>query len=176
MKFGSLALEAAVASLYISSGEFVGSRMLFAQGTAPTGWTKDSTYHDYGLRVTSGTTSTGGSINFSSVMTSKSLSGSATMSGSSLGPTTLASYHLPNHSHTYNWVGATNAGDTQNPANKVYLHPLSQTTSGTFASSPTSTSWTGGSHTHTISPSSAPAGVSFSMSVKYLDVIIATKN
>ena len=70
-RFGSTALEAAVATLYLTSGEFIGSRMLFAQSSAPSGWTKDSTYNDYALRVTNGTTSSGGSINFSSIMQDK---------------------------------------------------------------------------------------------------------
>ena len=176
-RFGSTALEAAVATLYLTSGEFIGSRMLFAQSSAPSGWTKDSTYNDYALRVTNGTTSSGGSINFSSIMTTQTLTGTATMTGTSLGPTTLSTSNLPSHQHSGPWVGATNAGDTQNPATRVYNWGSYMATSlGAYASSPTTTAWTGGSHTHSVSPSTAPAGVSFSMAVKYLDVIIATKN
>lgn len=174
-RFGSTALEAAVATLYIGYGEFIGSRMLFAQSSAPAGWTKDSTYNDYALRVTTGTTTSGGSINFSSIMTTQTLSGSASMTGTSLGPTTLTTTNLPSHTHSASWIGGTNAADTANPAVKVYLASSYYSTAGTFASSPTTTAWTGGSHTHTVSPSTSPAGVSFSMAVKYLDVIIATK-
>ena len=175
-RFGSTALEAAVATLYVGYGEFVGSRMLFAQSSAPAGWTKDTTYNDYALRVTTGTASSGGSVNFSSVMTTQSLAGTATMSGTGLGPTTLTTNTLPLHYHGGDWVGGTNAGDVQSPARSYLWGQLTSNSTGAFASSPTSIAWTGGSHTHTISTSSAPAGVTFSMAVKYLDVIIATRN
>jgi microcystin-dependent protein len=153
--------------------------MLFAQSSAPAGWTKDSTYNDYALRVTTGTASSGGSVNFSSIMTTQSLAGSATISGTGLGPTTLKTSNLPTHQHGGDNVGATNAGDTQNPAVKNYLwSQLTNNSTGAKASSPATAgvAWTGGSHSHSISTSSAPAGVSFSMAVKYLDVIIATRN
>lgn len=176
MRFGSLALEAAIATLYINSGEFTGSRMVFAQGTAPQGWTKDSTYNDYALRVTNGTTSSGGSINFSSVMTTQSLTGTATMSGTSLGATTLSSMNIPNHYHSGTTNGAAFISNTPSPSLKSYYWSPLVNTMNTFASPATSTAWLGGSHTHSVSPAQGTAGVSFDMSVKYLDVIIATKN
>jgi hypothetical protein len=176
MRLGITGLEAAIADQYLSSSEFSGSRMFFSQAAAPNGWTKDTTYDDCGLRVTNGTTSSGGSVNFSSMMTTQTLSGTASLSGTALGPTTLSTSNLPYHTHSYNWVGSTSAGDTLQPSAKVYIKPPTQNTVNTFASSPTSTAWTGGSHTHTISPGTAPAGVSFNMAIQYLDVIIATKN
>jgi hypothetical protein len=52
--------------------------MLFAQAAAPTGWTKKTTHDNKMLRVVSGTPSSGGSVNFSTVfgltaVTSKSV-------------------------------------------------------------------------------------------------------
>src|SRR5258705_1060032 len=44
-----------------------GTKMLFQQTTAPTGWTKDTTHNDKALRVVSGTASSGGSSAFSTV-------------------------------------------------------------------------------------------------------------
>ena len=37
-----------------------GTKMLFQQTAAPTGWTKDTTHNDKALRITSGTVGTGG--------------------------------------------------------------------------------------------------------------------
>ena len=45
-----------------------GTKMLFAQAAAPTGWTKDTTHNDKSLRVVSGTGGgSGGSVAFSTV-------------------------------------------------------------------------------------------------------------
>lgn len=172
MRFVPVTLEAATAAQYIGYAEYVGSRMLFAQGTAPLGWTKDTTYNDYGLRVTSGTIATGGSLNFSSVMSSLTLAGTATLTGTAVGATTLSSSNLPYHYHSGPWVGATYAGAAVSP-NKAYF--WGNYTSGAAYASP-SAQWLGGSHTHTISPGTAPAGVPLSMAVRYQDVIIASKN
>lgn len=45
-----------------------GTKMLFQQTAAPTGWTKDTTHDDKALRVVSGTASNGGSIAFSTAL------------------------------------------------------------------------------------------------------------
>ena len=42
-----------------------GTKMLFQQSTAPTGWTKQTTHNDKTLRVVTGTASSGGSNAFS---------------------------------------------------------------------------------------------------------------
>ena len=44
-----------------------GTRMLFQQTAAPTGWTKDTTHNDKALRIVSGTASSGGTLSFSTV-------------------------------------------------------------------------------------------------------------
>jgi hypothetical protein len=44
-----------------------GTRISFQQSTAPTGWTKDTTFNDCSLRIVSGTASSGGSNAFSTV-------------------------------------------------------------------------------------------------------------
>jgi hypothetical protein len=53
-----------------------GTTLLFAQTTAPTGWTKVTTHNDKALRVVNGTAGSGGSISFTSAFTSQSVSGS----------------------------------------------------------------------------------------------------
>lgn len=53
-----------------------GTTMLFAQTTAPTGWTKSLTYSDHAIRVVSGSVSSGGTTGFSSVSIDTSAGGS----------------------------------------------------------------------------------------------------
>jgi hypothetical protein len=71
-----------------ASGGFpTGTKMLFQQTAAPTGWTKDTTHNDKALRVVTGTASSGGTNAFSTV-----LSGST-------GETTLSIAQIPAHDH-----------------------------------------------------------------------------
>ncbi|ADP86960.1 hypothetical protein [Nitratidesulfovibrio vulgaris] len=63
-----------------------GTRMLFQQSTAPTGWTKDVTLNDRALRVVSGAVGSGGVTGFSSIF-------SRTMVDS----TTLVTSQMPSH-------------------------------------------------------------------------------
>ena len=84
--------------------EYKGAVMLFAQTAAPTGWTKDTTYDDYALRITSGTVSTGGSVNFSTAFASIPVTGSfpgGSLLQATTGTTALTAAQLPSHSHTY---------------------------------------------------------------------------
>lgn len=62
-----------------------GSKMLFIQTAAPTGWTKDTTHNNKALRIVNGTASSGGTATFTSVFTSRTPTGSnasATQGGS----------------------------------------------------------------------------------------------
>ena len=61
-----------------------GTKMLFQQTSAPTGWTKVTTHNNKALRVVSGTASSGGSNAFSNTLASRSInanSGNATQGG-----------------------------------------------------------------------------------------------
>lgn len=54
-----------------------GTVMLFAQTNAPTGWTKDTTnFNNSGLRVVTGTASTGGTVDFTTAFASQAVNGS----------------------------------------------------------------------------------------------------
>ncbi len=88
------------ASLSFSAGTV----MLFAQTTAPTGWTKSTTHNDKALRIVSGTAGTGGSSAFSAVFTS----------GLSASATTLSTAQMPSHSHSINLASA--AGESYQAA------------------------------------------------------------
>ena len=133
-----------------------GTRMIFAQTTAPTGWTKDTVnYNNHALRVTTSTASTGGSVAFTTAFASQSVSGT-------VGATTLSTTTMPSHRHSFvaGWLG-TPSGPPANPlwdnkgANSTYY-----------------TAYTGssGSHNHSFS------GTSIDLAVQYLDVITATKD
>jgi hypothetical protein len=80
-----------------------GTVMLFAQTTAPTGWTKLTTHNDKAIRVVSGTASSGGSVAFSTAFASKSVSGSIsnTTATGTVGGTSLTTSQLPSHTHTF---------------------------------------------------------------------------
>ena len=90
-----------------------GTRLLFHNSSAPTGWTKDTSIDDSALRVVSGTPGSGGSSGFVSALGSPSVSGSVSLSGEpgtgnlstsisgnvNIGSTTLSVAQMPAHSH-----------------------------------------------------------------------------
>ncbi len=100
-----------------------GTLMLFQQTAAPSGWTKDTTHNDKALRVVSGTASSGGTSNFSTVFGLQATSGTTlnltnlpsgleAAGGASAGPstTTPARFTLPNSS-----IG---------PTDQPHTHPI----------------------------------------------------
>jgi hypothetical protein len=132
-----------------------GTRLIFAQTTAPTGWTKDTTnYNNHALRVVTGSASTGGTVDFTSAFVSQAVSGTVGTSGA----TTLSTAQMPSHSHSVNTSG-TNGG-------------CPGSNSGPYGSS-TGAEGGGGSHTHS---GGTFTGTAINLAVKYLDVITATKN
>ena len=104
--------------------------MLFAQTSAPTGWTKSTTHNDKALRVVSGTASSGGTNSFSTVMAQ-----------TTVGATTLTTAQIPAHNHpTYADSGARadSVGGT--------TYPLLTLTGGNTGNN----TGGGGSHNHSI--------------------------
>lgn len=135
-----------------SAGSFAaGTVMLFAQTSAPTGWTKDTTnYNNSALRVVTGSASTGGTVDFTTAFASQAVAGT-------VGSTTLTTTQIPSHSHT----GAVRAGPgTTNCGTKWVVE--SNTSTGAAGG--------GGSHDHSFS------GTAINLAVKYVDVIRATKD
>ena len=124
-----------------------GTKMLFQQTAAPTGWTKDTTaaINDSILRfVTGSVTPSGGSVAFS-----------AWNAQTGVGATTLSTAQMPAHTHL---LGA--------PNNVAGLQGGSQGKVGSTAgNSATGSTGGGGSHTHTLTHG-----------VKYYDAIIASKD
>ena len=77
-----------------------GTRMIFHQTAAPTGWTKDTSHNDKALRITSGTVGTGGSVAFETAFASHTPSGSVSTSISgTVANTTLTTAQMPAHRH-----------------------------------------------------------------------------
>lgn len=165
-------------------GEYDGSIMLFAQSAAPTGWTKMTTYDDYALRVVSGSTATGGTVNFSTVHTTQTSNDTLTVPVTT-GATTLSTTTIPSHTH-----------GTQNikMPNSVYLYyaapyttvffPMFTETTDTNEgiNSPQqpvypgySTTFGGASHTHPDGTTSASFSSSLNFGIQYQDIILAQR-
>ena len=141
-----------------------GTKLLFHQAAAPTGWTKQTTVNDATLRVVSGTTGggTGGSVAFSTLFAAGK---TVTLSGN-VGKTTLTTAQMPKHGHTLNKrPGYSTVTDVARVASG---YP----TSGSPYTNTTDIANTGGStsHTHTLSGKATIA-----LNVKYTDVIICAK-
>mgnify|MGYP005678605503 CR=1 FL=1 len=150
-----------------------GTRMIFAQNAAPTGWTKDTTnFNQHAMRIVTGTGGgTSGTVDFTSAFTSQSVAGSVSITGivGTAGATTLSTAQIPSHTHTYATpvsafkFASSSAGSSQ-----------FQNSSGT-----TNATGGGGSHDHPFSFTSGTAafsGTAIDLAVKHLDVITATQD
>ena len=148
-----------------------GTRMIFAQNAAPTGWTKDTTnYNQHAMRIVTGTGGgTAGTVDFTSAFTSQAVAGSVAITGlsGSAGATTLSVPQIPSHTHSYT---AASPGSTAGNQGRPSAAP-------TVSGKTTGATGGGGSHTHPFSFSSGTAtftGTAIDLAVKYLDVITAT--
>lgn len=140
-----------LASQFLGIGVPSGTRMLFQQTTAPTGWTKETsaTYNDAALRIVTGSVTTGGADAFSAHFgTGKSTAGH-----------TLAEGEIPSHTHTPGPAGQTvvtggggGAGFTS--STRVEAGLTIANTGG------------GGAHSHTLN----------NFNVKFADCIIASRD
>ena len=170
-----------------------GTRLLFHQSTAPTGWTKDTTIDDHAIRVVSGSVSTGGTSGFTSAFGSPSVSGSVDLSGElgvgnltssisgnvDIGSTTLSNSQMPSHRHSYGRAGNT--------------HQLGQRGQNTSGNSGGNTNFSGGSNAHNHNANHNLAGSlsgnpslgtvtgsltggAASINVKYVDTVIAQRD
>lgn len=131
-----------------------GSKMLFIQTAAPTGWTKDTTHNNKALRIVNGTAGSGGTASFSSVFTSRTPTGSNTSAtaGGSISTTavtgtigdTTATGSISNTT-AGGTVNATTAGGTVG-GTALTVANLPSHTHSISASGTTSSN---GAHTHT---------------------------
>lgn len=167
-----------------------GTRLIFQQTNAPTGWVKITDLNDRALRVVSGNASTGGSTGFSSVFTSKVPSGSVSVSVS--GPVTVTGYAaghvltaaqsgLPDHTHPQNMGGQRHRNQDNGHGMSGGPTPAGFDTAGVSggarnAQEAHSHSWvqTGGSFSGSGSGSVSMNAMDFA--VAYVDVIVAQKS
>lgn len=130
-----------------------GTKMLFVQTAAPTGWTKLTTNDNKALRIVSGAAGTGGSVAFTTAFSSQSISGT-------VGDTTLTINQIPAHTHSYTAAGGVTVvnGGTSFSA----LINASGLTTGSQGG--------GQPHTHSLT------ATALNLAVQYVDAIIAVKN
>lgn len=167
-----------------------GTKMLFQQTAAPTGWTKDTTHNNKALRVVSGSASSGGSLDFTDAFGSRTVSGTsgATAAGGTVGNTALTVDQLPFHQHYISNTN-TNINPSSSPltssnyvakqGNPGNQNDYTLAGSGDGATIGLSSGiGSNNSHTHTFSGSSHTHSFSttLDMAVRYVDLIIATKD
>lgn len=152
------------------SGIVAGTVMAFYMSAAPSGWSTNA-ISDTALRVVSSSAgTTGGSLNFSSVFSSRTPTGSLSATASpTTSITTLGTTNLPSHNHPYSAVTELGASSNQFP-----------TTGGTYTyttliSGSSGVSSASATHSHSVSYSATFSGVAMDFSVAYVDVIICTK-
>jgi plastocyanin len=151
----------------------------FQQTTAPTLWTKLTSYNDYALRVTSGTVSTGGTRAFSAVFANQ-----VSTAGGTLGTVTASVDPAVGGTVAHQHIGVqVNLGAyVYDPA--ALTVPSPSVAFGTAGALPGPTTAAGGgvAHNHSItvpatynSPTPLSA-TNADFSIKYVDMILAQRN
>lgn len=182
-----------------------GTRMLFQQTAAPTGWTKETnaTYDEAAIRLQTGTVTTGGSVNFATAFASQTPSGTIgnTTATGTVGNTTLTLAQIPAHTHDSgtlagtaasagahtHTVGFNNVGTAGGVVNEVGGTDGTVTTSSSGAhthtvsvtSGATGSAGSGSSHNHSFTGTAHNhtfTGNAINLAVKFVDFIIATRN
>ena len=166
-----------------------GTKTIFQQTNAPTGWTKDTTnYNNHCLRVVSGSAASGGSVDFTNTFTTTPFSNAPFPMPGTFGATTLATPNIPPHQHAVGGPGGpaptlpalsetTRPGTSQiapsptSPAGRSLPTTANPTA---FASGAASPAQGAGSHTHPFSMT--VTGSCGDLSVRYVDVIICSKD
>ena len=127
-----------------------GTIMLFQQTSAPTGWTKLVSNDNAALRLVTGTASTGGTYNFTSVFQGTNYTNSAPTGGNESHSHTVSNVFVFNASNIGGYDIAPNGGGTGN---------------ADLSSPSTGLSGSGSSHQHVMD-----------LAVKYVDVIAASRD
>lgn len=127
-----------------------GTKMLFQQTAAPTGWTKDTTHNNKALRLVSGAAGTGGSVAFTTAFASKAVSGTVANH-------TLVTSQIPSHTHTIPYKRTGDGGSISGNGDGGQT----KTTNATGGN---------GAHNHGFT------GTAINLAVQYVDLIIATKD
>lgn len=141
-----------------------GTLMTFQQTAAPSGWTKETTHDNKAFRVVSGTAGSGGSSNFSTVFGK-----SATDSHTLIEAEVPAHDHgaAGDHKHTLHMVSGGNGGGRVG---------LSRTSNKKIENDSDLDVGTEGDHTHTSFGGSGGHVHNMDIRVRYVDLIIASKD
>lgn len=149
-----------------------GTKMLFVQTAAPTGWTKDATHDNKALRVVSGTASNGGSVAFTTAFSSARTSNGTVSTGTVAGHT-LTIAEMPSHSHSL----YVNRSGADSGTNSTVAFGVNSSITGTnFMDSPNQAypNGGGGSHSHGLTMDSHTHDTN--LAVQYVDCVICTKD
>ncbi len=152
-----------------------GTKMIFNQTAAPTGWTKvTGSGNDTALRVTTGTVGTGGSVAFETAFASVTPTISTpTATSGAVASHILTSGEIPSHSHQLSLFPPGGSDST------TYLgRPGHSGGADSCAGSTCGNTGGGGGHTHSFTQPtiSTPTSSAIDLNVSFVDVIIATKD
>ena len=136
-----------------------GTKMLFQQTAAPTGWTKDTAHTDKALRLTSGTVGTGGSVAFETAFASVTPTISMTNADHQ-----LVTSEIPDHLHSICVYSGSGGGAPSITGGGSTPGCVGYSNSG----------GTGGNGSHSHSNTAASSAIN--LDVNFVDVIIATKD
>jgi len=148
-----------------------GTRMLFNQTNAPTGWTKDTSSTNRALRLVSGTVGTGGANTFTGKLNS-----SVTTSGGNPLALTLSTAQIPSHRHWVSRAPIDDNNQSQWNTNTQEFGLMSD--AGSYSASDQNrsvgrnTAYTGGGQAH----DHGFTQPSFNLNIAYTDVMIAQKD
>lgn len=155
-----------------------GTKMLFSQTVAPTGWTKVTSANDVALRLTTGTVGTGGSVAFETAFASQTptISRPTATSGAVSG-TSISIAQLPTGT-----IGTMNPGAGREYINTAASGYVNESAGGSWGAAGVGTqnitsAGSGSTHTHgfTQPTISIPTSSAINLDVSYVDVILATK-
>lgn len=148
-----------------------GTKMLFAQSAAPTGWTKDTTHNNKALRVVSGTAGSGGSLAFTTAFGNRTTG--STAAGGTVAGHSLSHAQMPGHNHRTAHEAALsvfgNVGDTRFYGRVLDTFIVNRDLPDNL----TGVEGGGQAHAHGFTGASHAHGLD--MQVQYVDIIIATK-
>jgi hypothetical protein len=189
-------------SFATGASEFAsGTKLLFQQTSAPTGWTKDTSHDNKALRVVSGAASSGGSVAFTTAFASQAVSGTIgnttatnqnTTAGGTVNGTTLTEGQLPSHRHYVRGdyrgdsvgvrFGPSDSPNTSNMSpdgNPVNTSTYTGVLYGWYTGNGESHnhSFSGSAHSHTQDAHNHSfTGTAINLAVQYVDVILAAKD
>lgn len=158
-----------------------GTRLLFCGNNAPVGWTKVADYTDHMLRVLgSGSPASGGQTGnpFTGALSNPStFPASVTVTSTASGATTLTNSTYVAHAHSYerNWSGVPVKSAPTSP-NLPGYSAVRNFPNVTQIIANTGVTGTGGSHSHPTGTVAFPATIQSKTVVRYIDVIMATRD